>query len=95
MLIYAIVNAPHWGWGRFTCLLITAAALFAAFLVIETRSQVPLVRLRIFKIRTMAAANATMALMLSSIMVTMFFPTLFMQDILGYGPIKTGFVYVV
>ena len=97
VLIYALVNAQQWGWGsgRFIGLLITAAGLVAVFLVVETRSAEPLVRLGIFRLRTLSAANVTMALMLASSMSTLFFPTLFMQEVFGYGPIKTGFAYVV
>jgi EmrB/QacA subfamily drug resistance transporter len=97
LFIYALVNAQSWGWGsgRFIGLVIGAAALLVVFLVTELRSSAPLVRLTIFKIRSLAGANAAMFLMMAGQFVTMFFPTLYLQDVFRYSPIKTGLAYVV
>jgi EmrB/QacA subfamily drug resistance transporter len=96
LLIYGIVNAQTWGWGsgRFIGCTVGAAALLAVFVAIELRSRVPLVRLGIFKIRSLSAANVTMFLMVGGMFANMFFPTLYMQDVLGYSPIKTGLAYL-
>jgi EmrB/QacA subfamily drug resistance transporter len=97
LFIYALVNAQSWGWasGRFIGLVVAAAALLAVFLVTELRSRSPLIRLSIFRIRSLAGANATMFLMLAGQFVTMFFPTLYLQDVFRYSPIKTGLAYFV
>ena len=97
LLIYALVNAQSWGWGsgRFIGLVIGAAVLLAVFIVAELRSRAPLVRLAIFRIRSLAGANAAMFLLMGGQIVTLFFPTLYMQDVFGYSPIKTGLAYVV
>jgi EmrB/QacA subfamily drug resistance transporter len=97
LFIYALVNAQSWGWGsgRFIGLVVGAAALLVVFVVAELRSRSPLIRLGIFRIRSLAAANATMFLMLAGQFVTMFFPTLYLQDIFRYSPIKTGLAYFV
>jgi EmrB/QacA subfamily drug resistance transporter len=96
LLIYAIVNAQKWGWGshRFVGWAATAVLLLAVFVAVELRSRAPLVRLGIFKIRSLRAANATMFLMVAGLFVVMFFPTLYMQEVLGYSPIKTGLAYL-
>ena len=96
LLIYGIVNAQQWGWGsgRFLGCAAGAAALLAVFAAVELRSRAPLVRLGIFKIRSLWAANATMFLMVAGLFVMMFFPTLYLQDVLGYSPIKTGLAYL-
>jgi len=83
------------GSGRFIGFVIAAAVLLAVFIVAELRSRAPLVRLAIFRIRSLAGANAAMFLLMGGQIVTLFFPTLYMQDVFGYSPIKTGLAYVV
>jgi len=60
LLVYAISTAPQVGWGtaRTVALLATSAVLLAAFVVIETRVEAPLMPLRIFQNKTLAGANA-------------------------------------
>jgi EmrB/QacA subfamily drug resistance transporter len=96
LLIYGIVNAQSWGWGstRFTLTAAGAAFLLLAFVVIELRSHAPLVRLGIFKLRSLSAANATMLLFVSGQFATLFFPTLYMAEVLGYGPIESGLAWL-
>jgi hypothetical protein len=59
LLVDAIAQAPHYGWGasRMIGLLGAAAALLVAFIVIERRVDDPLVPLSIFGQRTLAGAN--------------------------------------
>ena len=61
VLVYAITRASEHGWGSGLTvgLLAAAAALIAAFVAIEARSPAPLLPLRIFRARTLTAANAT------------------------------------
>ena len=94
LLIYALVNAQAWGWGsgRFIGLVIGAAVLLGVFIAAELRSRAPLA---IFRIRSLAGANAAMFLLMGGQIVTLFFPTLYMQDVFGYSPIKTGLGCVV
>jgi predicted MFS family arabinose efflux permease len=92
VLVYALVNAGAWGWssGRVIGLLSAAAAAFAAFLVIESRTSKPLVRLGVFRSRTLSAGNATMFLMMAGLYTLLFFPVLYLGEIKGYSPFKTG-----
>jgi EmrB/QacA subfamily drug resistance transporter len=96
LLIYGMVNAQTWGWGsgRFIGCAVAAGALLAIFIVVELRSRAPLVRLGIFKIRSVWSANATMFLMRAGAFTNMFFPSLYLQQVLGYSPIKTGLVWL-
>src|SRR6266508_6488846 len=59
-LVYAISTAPQAGWSsaRTVGLLSVSAVLLAAFLVVESRVEAPLMPLRIFRMRTVAAVNA-------------------------------------
>ncbi len=93
LLVYAIVGISSNGWLSATTLGFCgiAIALLAAFVVIESRAKNPLVRLTIFQMRSLTFANL-ISLILSATQGAMFFLlTLYMQDILRYSPLRTGF----
>jgi EmrB/QacA subfamily drug resistance transporter len=91
-LVYACVNGGAWGWGsgRVIGLLCAAAALFVAFVVIESRTSTPLVRLGIFSSRTLSVGNVTMFLLAAGLFTLLFFPVLYLSEVKGYSPLKTG-----
>jgi EmrB/QacA subfamily drug resistance transporter len=96
LLVYAMTRAAQDGWGSRTtvALLLGAAALIVAFVVIELRSRAPLLPMGIFRLRTLAAANAT-AVMIASVGFSEFFLlTLYLQDVLGYSAIETGVAFI-
>jgi EmrB/QacA subfamily drug resistance transporter len=96
LLVYAMTRAAQHGWSNSVTVatLAASAALAIAFIVIELRSKAPLLPLRIFRLRTLSAANAT-ALLLSSALFSQFFLlTLYMQQVLHYSAIKTGVAYI-
>ena len=68
--------------------------LLSAFLVIETRSKAPLVRLSIFRIRSLSTANIVMFLVASGMFAMFFFNTLYIQRVLGYGPLEAGLAFL-
>ena len=78
LLVYAISTAPQAGWGtaRTVTLLAVSAALLATFLVVETRVEAPLMPLRIFRLRTLAGANAVGLLLGGSFFAFIFIGTL-------------------
>lgn len=96
LLVYTVVNAQQWGWGsgRVIGQLAAAVVLMAAFVVTELRTGQPLVRLGIFRRRTVTAANVTMFLMIAGLYAMMFFPTLYLGQVKGYSPIKVGLAYL-
>ncbi|HEY2543306.1 MAG TPA: MFS transporter [Gaiellaceae bacterium] len=95
-LVFAIVKAETNGWGAGITIgfFILAAALLASFLAIETRSPNPLVRLSIFKTRSLSSANLTMFLVASGMFAIFFFNTLYVQRVLGYHPLKAGLAFL-
>jgi MFS family permease len=92
LLVYAISTAPQVGWGtaRTVTLLATSVALLAAFVVIETRVEAPLMPLRIFQNKTLAGANAVSVLLGGSFFAFIFIGTLYMQQVLGFSALATG-----
>jgi predicted MFS family arabinose efflux permease len=96
VLVYAIVKAQEFGWGsgRTLGLIGTAVALLAAFVAIELRAKAPLVRLSIFRIRSLLTANIAMFLAMSGMFAMFFFNTLYIQRVLGFGPLKAGVAFL-
>jgi EmrB/QacA subfamily drug resistance transporter len=96
VLVYAIVKAQAVGWGSTQTLGLgaIALALLASFLVIESRSQAPLMRLSIFRIRTLAVADTALLLVASAMFGMFFFASLYVQEILGYSPLRAGLAFL-
>ena len=96
VLVYGITRASQHGWTDNVTLglLATAAALIAAFLRIEARSPAPLLPLRIFRLRTLSAANAAMLTVGATSFAQFFLMTLYLQEVLGYSAIETGVAFV-
>ena len=92
MLVYAMTRATSDGWGsRGTlALLAGSAALVLSFVAVELRSRSPLLPLRIFRLRTLSAANATMAIVGGVAFSEFFILTLYLQDVLQYSPVRAG-----
>src|ERR1700694_716889 len=54
----------------------------------------PLLRMGIFRIASVAGANAVVFLVTGAFFATLFLLTLYMQQVLGYSAIKTGLAYL-
>ncbi len=96
VLVYAIVKAQAFGWGsaRTLGLIATAAVLLTAFVMIERRSVAPLIRLSIFRVRTLTAADIVLLLVASGLFGMFFFAQLYVQEILGYSPLESGLAFL-
>ena len=96
LLVYGISQAPEVGWAtaRTIGVLIASVALLVAFLVIERTVQEPLMPFRIFRVRTVAGANVVGALLGAVIFSNFFLLTLYVQNVLGFSALKTGFTFV-
>jgi EmrB/QacA subfamily drug resistance transporter len=95
-LVYAIVTAQRDGWGSAQAIgtFVVAAALLVGFVFIELRATAPLVRLSIFRIRSLTTANVVMFLVASGLFAMFFFNSLYIQRVLGFGPLKAGLAFL-
>ncbi|SEF47156.1 drug resistance transporter, EmrB/QacA subfamily [Actinacidiphila yanglinensis] len=73
---------------------VLAALLLAGFLLVERRAAAPLIPLGVFRRPSLRAANITAVLLLGNVVTLFFFASLFMQQALGYSPMRTGLAYV-
>ncbi|HEY2656576.1 MAG TPA: MFS transporter, partial [Solirubrobacteraceae bacterium] len=96
LLVDAISQAPQYGWGatRTVAVLAASVALLVAFLVIEARAKEPVLPLSIFRLRTLAGANAAGLLLGGSFFAFIFVGTLYMQQVLHYSALQTGLAWL-
>ena len=96
VLVYAIVKAQDFGWGSPETLGLgaLAIALLVAFVVIERRTPGPLVRLDVLRIRSLAVGNGVLLVVAGGLFAMFFFASLYVQQILGYSPIKAGLAFL-
>ncbi|MEP6697469.1 MAG: MFS transporter, partial [Pseudonocardiales bacterium] len=95
-LVYGFIRAARDGWGdRLTITsFVVAVVLLASFVVLERRHVQPVVPLHMFANRNRAGVYAIMLCFAAAMFSMFFFLTLFVQDILGYSPLKAGFAFL-
>ena len=95
-LVYGIVRSSESGWGSAEVLgfIALSAVLLVAFVLIERRSAEPLVRLSIFSVKTVRAANVAMFIVAAGLFSMFFFNTLYVQKVLGFSPLEAGLAFV-
>ena len=96
LLMFTLVEAPSEGSGAGRTIggLAASAVLMAAFVLNEQRRTHPLVPFSIFRIKGLAAADATQVIAWAGFFSMFFFVTLYMQNVLGFSPLESGLSYV-
>ena len=96
VLVFGIVKSNTYGWGspKTIGLLAVGVLLLAGFLALERRSPAPLMRLSIFRLPSLAAADVTLLLTAAAVFATFFFVSLYLQQILGYRPLRAGAAFL-
>ena len=97
LLVYTIVQpAAQDGWAATSTLLFGggAIALGLAFVWRESTAANPLIPLRIFKVRQVAAANVIQGLLVAGMFGTFFMGSLYLQRVLGYTPLEIGLAFL-
>jgi predicted MFS family arabinose efflux permease len=90
LLVYGLVSAPTRGWTSPATLALFAAVivLLAAFVRVERRVAHPLIRLGILRKGTLVRANLAIVALFGSYTAFQFIVTLYLQDVLGWAPLK-------
>lgn len=95
-LVYGFIRAAAEGWSDGLALVAFAAAaiLLGLFLALELRAAQPIVPLRLFADRNRAAGYLNNMLLPASLFGMFFFLTQFVQEVLDFTPVKTGFSFL-
>ncbi len=97
LLVLGIVRTDVTGWGNASTVALMAAgvALLIVFLAIEGRfAKAPLMPLRIYRSRTLTSANVVVLLVGGATFGMWFFVSLYLQQVLGYSPIRAGLAFL-
>jgi MFS family permease len=94
--VYTILGVAEKGWGSTQTLVLgaVAIALLGAFVARQARVANPLMPLRLFRSRNVSGANVVQALLVVGMFGMFFLGALYMQQILGYGPLEVGLAYL-
>jgi len=95
-LTYGLIEANGYSWasGRILGAFALAAAALSAFVLLERHQRVPMLDLRLFRNGTFAGANIVLLLVALAMFGVFFFLSLYMQNILGYSPVKAGAAFL-
>ncbi|MDP9303884.1 MAG: DHA2 family efflux MFS transporter permease subunit [Actinomycetota bacterium] len=95
-LVYAITQAGQDGWlaGKTVSFFAASVVMLVGFLAWEQRHPEPLMRLGILRIKTVSGANVAGFIMGTATFSLFLMLTLYMQQVLGYSPMKTGVGYL-
>ena len=88
------VAASHWGDTDTILALVLAVVCLISFLVIEGRSPHALMPFGIFKNKSRSAAYAVSLCLGTAMFGLFFFLTLYIQQVMDYSPLKTGFAFL-
>jgi predicted MFS family arabinose efflux permease len=95
-LVYGFIRAAQQGWGDAVTIaaFVAAVVLLGVFLAIEARSRQPITPLHMFRDRNRAGSYGIMLGLTAALFGMFFFLTLFVQNVLGYSPLKAGLAFL-
>jgi EmrB/QacA subfamily drug resistance transporter len=95
-LVYGFISAAQQGWSDPATLgsFAAAAVLLGVFFWIETRTRQPITPLHLLRDRNRAGVYAIMLALAAAMFGMFFFLTLFVQDVLGYSPLRAGVAFL-
>ncbi|MGK9166068.1 MFS transporter [Inquilinus limosus] len=94
LLVFTVVSAADVGWTSLRTIagFVLSGLLLTGFLAIERTVRQPLIRLGIFRNRSLVAANASAALLYGGAMGFQFLIALYLQNLLGWQPLQMALV---
>jgi EmrB/QacA subfamily drug resistance transporter len=95
-LVYAFIRAAADGWGNRVAVaaFVVAAVLLAAFLLNENRARQPITPLRLFADASRSGSFVARLLLVAGMFGMFYFLTQFLQDILGFSPLRAGLAFL-
>jgi EmrB/QacA subfamily drug resistance transporter len=95
-LVFALIEANSHGWTspEILALFAVAGVGLIAFVLLELHQRAPMLDLSLFRSGTFAGANLVAMLVFLAMFGVFFFVSLYMQNVLGYSPVKAGAVFL-
>jgi EmrB/QacA subfamily drug resistance transporter len=95
-LVYAFIRAASDGWGDSVAVgaFVAAVVLLVLFVLNERRAPQPITPLRLFTDRSRSGSYIARLLLVAGMMGMFFFLTQFLQDILGFSPLRAGIAFL-
>ena len=96
-LVFGLVQGGNVGWTATETLasFVIAVVLLGTFLYYENYvATAPIVPLGLFRLRALSVANIAMFMVGGSIFASWYFLSLYMQEVLGYTPLRAGLAFV-
>lgn len=95
LLIYTATQIEQLGLEPTTLgMSLRVVVLIIVFIVVEQRTTHPILPFRLFRVPGLAVANIVVLILNSIIASHLFFTTLYVQNVLSYSPLQTGFAFV-
>jgi EmrB/QacA subfamily drug resistance transporter len=94
--VLAVIEASSWGWtsARIIGLLAGAVVALALFVVIERRSEAPILPLAIFRSLPFRGTNIAGFVLMFSVLGVLLYMAIYMQAVLGFSALKAGLLYL-
>jgi EmrB/QacA subfamily drug resistance transporter len=91
-IVWGLIEAPERGWGSPTILgaFAAGAAILAAFMAWEQRTDHPMLDVSVFRNLRFSAASLSIGFVFFALMGVMYFMTQYMQTVLGFTALETG-----
>ncbi|MDF0544275.1 MFS transporter [Sphingobium sp. H39-3-25] len=95
-LVYGFIRSARSGWSDpvTIAMLVAAVALLSIFISVERRARQPILPLRLFSSRERSGAYAARFLYVGAMVGFFFFTTLYLQEVVGFGPALTGLAFI-
>jgi EmrB/QacA subfamily drug resistance transporter len=95
-VVDGLLQAASHPWGSWQVLLplLGGAGLLAVMVAVESRAPDPLIPVRFFANRTRVTSNVLSLALFAAFIGYVFLLTLYMQQVLGYSPLKTGLLFL-
>jgi EmrB/QacA subfamily drug resistance transporter len=94
--VYAIVTSSTYGLGSEHTIVLGAVAvvLLGAFVALEAKLRNPIMPLRIFAVRGLAASSLVRGLLVTAMFATFFLGVLYLERVRGFGVLETGLAFL-
>ena len=95
-LTFALIEGSRFGWGSPTIMLLFAGAVvgLVVFVLVERYQRAPMLDLALFRNATFAGANVVALLVTLAMFGVFFFMSLYLQQVLGYSPVRAGAIFL-